>query len=184
MDPQIQSLRFWHDLIAIYALLLGAEGPVLLWVGTFLQRPRHERALAFVPVLAFCWGAWSAKLINDQQVNATSALVWGRAHYPMFPVSVDATAAVASAARTGWVFGAVATLLLIGGWALVLQWAHGKGLPAWPRPHRIFGAPTGSPMRLSVPSVGRQAAPVANASAADDEGEDEGLEITIERLDD
>lgn len=178
MDPQIQSLRFWHDLITIYALLLGIEGPVLLWVGTFLDRPRRERLLALIPVVAFGWGAWSAKVINDEQINATSALIWGRAHHPSFPVTVDAAAAVESATRTGWAFGAVATLLLIGGWVLVLRWSRGKGLPVWPRAWR-WRPDTSQGMRAISPDG--QPTPVA--STLDDDA-DEGIEITVERMDD
>lgn len=172
MDPQLQSLRFWHDLILIDALLLGIEAPVLLFVGTLLNRLRIERALALLPALAFGWGAWSAKLINDQLIHADSALQWGYAHFPALPVTVDAAAAVASATRTGWAVGAVTTLLLIGGWVLVLRWSRGKGLPSWrpvaTRPPRA-GRATGS---------GR--APVTSAL---DETADEGLEITVESMD-
>lgn len=175
MDPQLQALRFWHDLILIDALLLGIESPVLLFVGTLLNRPRRERALALLPAPAFGWGAWSAKLINDQQVNAASALQWGRAHYPTFPVTVDATAAVASATRTGWAFGAATTLLLIAGWILALRWSRGKGLPSWkqadprrPRTGRLVTS--GSPRSM-------------RPGDALDETADEGLEITVEPMD-
>lgn len=177
MDPQLQSLRFWHDLITIYALLLSIEGPVLLWVGTYRERPWRERWLAFVPVLAFGWGAWSAKLVNDQAINAASALLWGREHYPTFPVTVDAGAAVEAATRTGWIFGAVATLLLIGGWVLMLRWSRGKGLPAW-RPRRSEG-----PAGFEQPPG--QAIPLASAlpiTGTLDDADDEGIEITVEPL--
>lgn len=175
MDPQIQSLRFWHDLITIDALLLGAEGPVLLWIGTFLDRPRRERVLALVPALAFGWGAWSAKLINDALVHAASLIAWSHANYPTFPVSVDTAPAVASATRTGWIFGVVTALLLIGGWALVLRWSRGKGLPAWgevfPRRPRASQAALHLPAPASTPVTG-----------ALDDDTDEGIEITIERM--
>lgn len=184
MDPQLQTLRFWHDLITVYALLLGVEGPVLLWVGTFLERPRRERALSLVPVLGFAWGAWSAKLINDAQVHAASLISWSLAHYPTFPVPAsDTTAAVESATRTGWLFGAVATLLLIAGWALVLRWSRGQGLPALvPRlssrsdslgypSDRTAGAPSTTPVRQ--PTI---------ATGALDDNADEGIEITVEPL--
>ncbi len=172
MDPQLQSLRFWHDLILIDALLLGIEAPVLLFAGTLLNRPRIERALALVPALAFGWGAWSAKLINDQQVHAASALQWGYAHYPTVPVTVDAAAAVEAATRTGLAFGAATTLLLIGGWALVLRWSRGKGLPSLKQ-------------KISrPPRSGRTARPAgAPITGALDETFDEGLEITVEPMD-
>ncbi len=172
MDPQLQSLRFWHDLILIDALLLGIEAPVLLFAGTLLNRPRIERALALVPALAFGWGAWSAKLINDQQVHAASALRWGYAHYPTVPVTVDAAAAVEAATRIGWAFGAATTLLLIGGWAVALRWSRGKGLPAWkqsiPRRH--------PPSQTTAPGG-------ALVTGSLDETADEGLEITVEPMD-
>jgi hypothetical protein len=174
MDPQIQALRFWHDLITFDALLLGMEGPVLLWISTFLDRPRAERALSLVPVLAFAWGAWSAKLINDEAVNATSALRWGHAHYPTFPVTVDAAAAVQSATRTGWTAGVIAALLLIGGWLLVLRWSRGEGLPHWRiPPARSRGTATVPPAHQPVPITGM----------LDDES-NEGIEITVEYMDD
>ena len=176
MDPQLQSLRLWHDLVAIYALLLGIEGPVLLWVGTYQERPWRERWQAFVPVLAFGWGAWSAKLINDQAINAAGALQWGHEHYPMFPVTVDAGAAVESATRTGWIFGAVATLLLIGGWVLVLRWSRGRGLPAWsPRRSSRLGS-AGRP-----PATTRARQPTTGSGTFTGDA-DEGIEITVEPL--
>lgn len=170
MDPQLQALRFWHDLILIYALLLGIEAPVLLWMGTQRDRPLIERALALLPALAFGWGAWSAKLVNDQVDHATSALRWQYAHYPTFPATVNAAAAVEAATRTGWAFGVAATLLLIGGWVLVLRWSRGKGLPSW---HR-------APLPRQTPDAPpHHSAPV---TAALDDTADEGIEITVEPI--
>lgn len=172
MDPQLQSLRFWHDLMYLDALLLGIEAPVLMFVGTLFGRPRIERALVLLPALGFGWGAWSAKLINDQLVNATSALQWGRAHYPTFPVTVDAAAAVESATRTGWAFGAATTLLLIGGWALVLRWSREQGPLDWVQDIRHRARTERTTGTGSVP-----------VSGALDNTADEGIEITVERMD-
>lgn len=189
MDPQLQTLRFWHDLITIYALLLGIEGPVLLWVGTYRERPWRERWLVFVPVLAFGWGAWSAKLINDAQVHAASLVSWSLAHYPSFPVPAGDTAAAAeSATRTGRTFGVVATLLLFGGWVLVLRWSREmRGTRSPRRSREAREEVTSSDRTPNVPQPARHSDPQAVrpstlVTGTLDDDADEGIEITVEPL--
>lgn len=170
MDPQLQALDFWHNLIVVYALLMGIEAPALLFVATLMGRPRRELLPALAPAAVFVWALWSAKLIGDEYANAASALQWGIAHYPTFHVNVDADAAVDAAARTGWTVGIVTTLVLIGGWALVLRWSRGQGLPGL------------SELLSRLPRP--RPTPVAELPASDpeDAGEDD-VEIVVERLD-
>jgi hypothetical protein len=166
MDPQLQALRFWHDVIFVYALLMGIAAPALVFLATLMGRPRRELLLALVPAVAFAWGMWSAKLIADQYTNAVRAWQVGLAHYPALRVMVDADTAVDSAARTGWNVGIVVTLVLIGAWLLVLRWSAGKGLPSSPRLPR----PRSEPSREQLPS------PLDNAN-------EDSIEIVVERMD-
>ena len=171
MDPQLQALRYWHDLLFLYAMLMGIEAPALVFIATLMGRPRREELLALVPALVFAWALWSAKLIGDEYANAASAMQWVIAHYPHFPVTVDADAAVNAAVRTGWNVGIVTTLVLIGGWALVLRWSRGLGLPNLP----------GVLSRLTRPRPTPAAEPVA--ADLDEAREDDDVEMVVEHMD-
>jgi hypothetical protein len=170
MDPQLQALRYWHDLLFLYAMLMGAEAPALLFVATLRDRPRRELVVVLLPALVFVWAMWSAKLIGDEYTNAASALQWAFAHNPYVVVTVDADAVVNAAARTGWNVGIVTTLVLIGGWALMLRWSRGLGLPNL----------SGILSRLTRPRPTPVAEhPVSNPNQAGEED----VEIVVERMD-
>ena len=131
LETVLYPLLVWQQIILLYAVMLGLEGPALLLAAYRYRRPRGERLLAIVPVAACCALLLVARALRDTYAFWLQYGWWQVAHYtfpPGFPrvtlaqTADDAARSAKGAAPLGIALAALTAALLMGGWALVVRW--------------------------------------------------------------
>ena len=163
------SLDFWYRLLVAYAIVLGVEAPLLLFVASLRRRPWYEQALAILPAGGFGLGLYLARNVLVALANWQSYVAFQETHYsPEYwrafaaDQRTDMQALVTTAQWQAWMMGALTLAMLMGGWVLLLR--------CTPSSRRI--APL-APIAMHPPGEVIATAP--------DEGEGT-LEITIEPI--
>jgi hypothetical protein len=163
------SPDYLQRLLIAYAIVLGAEAPVLVFVASMRRRPWYEQALALVPVTGFVLGFYWARQARDTLTAIQSYLAVTQYPYAQWPTfvqnhSAEAQALVVSMQQHAMGLGGLTLVLLLGGWVLLMRWA------AMPPPQYAAHAALGT-----VPLINSE-------PGADDEDEQGSLEITIEPI--
>lgn len=143
IETLLLPLLIWRQIILLYALMLGLEGPALLLAAYRYKRPRIERLVVVVPVAAFCALLVVARALADTYAFWVGYTAWEEATYPpaFWPAMLNQTAqdtAQSAHAVTplGVSLAVLTAALLVGGWALVIRWQA----PPLPRPKRASAA--------------------------------------------
>lgn len=164
MAAPLAALGSWYHLLLGYAIVLGVEAPLLLFVATLRRRPCYEQALALLPAGGFALGLYLARgahlALTEWQRCVTSQIVYCSPEYGASigrEPQADLQALVASVQHQAVALGALTFVLVMGALALGLYW-----LPI---------------ARLATRPVARNA--TAQPPADDELG---SLEITIEPL--
>jgi hypothetical protein len=124
------SLDFWYRLLVAYAIVLGVEAPLLLFVASLRRRPWYEQALALLPAGGFGLGLYLARNVLAALANWQSYVAFQETHYsPEYwrafatDQRADLQAVITSAQWQAWMMGALTLAMLMGGWVLLLRWA-------------------------------------------------------------
>ncbi|HEY7834383.1 MAG TPA: hypothetical protein VIG30_12480 [Ktedonobacterales bacterium] len=129
VETVLLPLLIWRQIILLYALLLGLEGPALLLAAVRYRRPRVERLAAVVPVAAFCALLVVARALFDTYTYWHTYAAWEVVNYPsrywatmLNQTAQDAAPSVSGVQSLGIVLAVLTAALLAGGWALVIRW--------------------------------------------------------------
>lgn len=144
IEALLLPLLIWRQIILLYALMLGLEGPALLLAASRYKRPRVERLLALAPVAVFCALLAVARALADTYAYWVGYTAWEEATYPpgSWPAMLAQTARDAAPSAHGVTplgigLAVLTAALLIGGWALVIRWQA----PPPPRPKAAPAVP-------------------------------------------
>lgn len=169
MYALLDSLDSWYRLLVAYAIVLGVEAPLLLFVAWLRRRPWYEQALALLPAGGFALGMYLARsahaaLTYWQSYIAFQEINYSPEYWPTFARDqrADLQALVTSAQGQAWIMGALTLALLIGGWVLLLRWV--------PNPRR------------DAPSAPVATHPPGEVIATETNEEPGTLEITVEPI--
>jgi hypothetical protein len=161
------SPDYLERLLIAYALVLGVEAPILLFVASLRRRPWYEQAFALVPLAGFGLGFYWVRHARDTLAAIQSYLAFIRYPYAQWPTfaqhhSAEAQALVATMQRQAVALGGLTLVLLLSGWVLLMRWA------ALPPPQYTSHAHD-EPVPRSDSEPGKD----------DEQG---SLEITVERM--
>ena len=147
MNLLLVSLDYWRHLLVAYAIVLGVEAPLLLFVASVRHRPWHERALALLPAGGFALGLYLARSADAALAYWQSYIAFQEAHYPPAYWAtfarerrVDMQALVDSTQQQAVAMGVLALALLLGGWALLVYWLPNLRRAAHPIPSATLPA--------------------------------------------
>jgi hypothetical protein len=125
----LAAIELWQRLFVACICLLGAEGPLLLFVAVTRRRAWWECALALAPVAGFAWAltlyhreraavsAWQSYL-RFLQDHYSSPHWWAFA----WQAPPGLQPLVNTLRAQTWEMGALTLALLIFGWVLLLRW--------------------------------------------------------------
>lgn len=156
IESLLQPLLIWRQIILLYALLLGLEGPALLLAAFRYRRPRMERLVVLAPVAVFCALLIVARALSDTYAYWSTYAVWEVAHTPgnllitmLSETARDASPSVHGATQLGIGLAVLTAALLVGGWTLVIRWQASS----LPRSKRSPTAPT-APATVATEDAG------------------------------
>ena len=121
LDP----IDFWQRMLVVYAIVLGVEAPILLFVSSLRRRRWYVQALAILPAVGF-----GVALYLARQASASLAYVtFQQAHYPprywptfAWDQAAETQALVDNLHHQVMAMGGVTLVLLLGGGLLLLRW--------------------------------------------------------------
>lgn len=129
MSSQLAPFIFWGQLMFGYALLMGVEAPILLFITHYQQRPWYRQLLALTPSIAFMWTWNAARNAHDTYLYWLSYLHFQAARYPATFVpafardtATEIHASVLEVIRQGRISVALMAAMLVFGWALLVRW--------------------------------------------------------------
>ncbi len=119
---------YLQRLLVTYAIVLGAEAPILLFVASMRRRPWYEQVLALVPTAGFMLGLYWARQARDALAAIQSYMAFIQYPYAEWPTfaqnhSAEAQALVSSMQHQVVAMGGLTLVLLLGGWVLLMRWA-------------------------------------------------------------
>lgn len=141
------SFDYWRRLLLVYAIIMGVEAPLLLFVASLRRRPWREQALALLPACCFALGFYLVRSADVALDAWQSYVTFQHVQYPpdywanfTQEQRLDLQALVDSAQQYATAMGALTLVLLMGGWLLLLRWLPNPRHEAHPAPRQATSA--------------------------------------------